>query len=199
MALPKVSLDIATMKSGYDYTTMNATIANIDNVAADTKWPIGSAEADGLDKAVTTFLIWNNKGTSATPSTDVSDMQNCKITVVDANRGNVGAGNCIELLGGGAPKTRWVSARNDADTTKVGTPGFVPVGNLAPNPIDAGALAIQAVGQTTNVIKGTGNDGLFATTATANNFALVTTKLNIPSSATAGAVSGYLRVSFSYV
>ena len=87
MAIPKVSLDIATMKSGYDYTTMNATIANIDTVAADTKWPIGSAEADGLDKAVTTFLIWNNKGTSATPSTDVSDMQNCKITVVDANRG----------------------------------------------------------------------------------------------------------------
>lgn len=199
MAIPKVSLDIATMKSGYDYTQMNATIANIDTVAADTKWPIGSAEADGLDKAVTTFLIWNNKGTSATPSTDVSDMQNCKITVVDANRGNVGAGNCIELLGGGASKTRWVSARNDSDTTKVGSAAFSPVGNLAPNPIDAGALAIQAVGQSTNVIKGTGNDGLIATAATANNFALVTTKLNIPTDATAGAVSGYLRVSYSYV
>ena len=199
MAIPKVSLDIATMKSGYDYTTMNATIANIDTTAADTKWPIGSAEADGLDKAVTTFLIWNNKGTSAAPSTDVSDMQNCKITVVDANRGNVGAGNCVELLGGGIAKTRWVRARNDSDTTRVGNAGFTPIGNLAPNPIDNGALAINAVGQSTNVIKGTGNDGLTATAATANNFALITTKLNIPTDATAGAVSGYLRVSYSYV
>lgn len=199
MAIPKVSWDVCTLKSGYDYKTANVAVADITAAAPISSWPIGTIDADGLDKAVTTFLIWNNKGTAAVPSTDVSDMENCKFTCVDANRGNTGAGNCTELLGGGVTASKWMSARNDNDTATVGLAAFISIGNLAPAPIDNGAISIYAAGQSTgNLILGTGNDGLYGTQATVGCYGIVTSKVNLPSTATAGPVSGYLRVSFSY-
>ena len=201
MAIPKASWDIATMAAGFDYKATNAAVANIASAAPATAWPLGTVDADGLDKAVTTFLVWNNKGTAAgVGQTDVSDMQSCKFSVVDANRGNTGAGNCLELLGGGITATRWMSARNDLDTSKTGSAAFNAIGSLAPATIDSGAISIYAAGQATNnIIKGTANDGLYGTAATADNYAIVTVKVNIPAAASAGPASGYLRLSYSYV
>lgn len=200
MAIPKPSWDIATMVKGYDYKKNNAAIANIASAAVATSWPLGTVDADGLDKVVTTFLIWNNKGTTGQAGSDVSDMVNCRFTCVDANRGNTGAGNCLELLGGGTTATRWMSARNDIDLTTVGSAAFASIGSLAPATIDSGAIDAFAAGQATNkIIKGTANDGLFGTAATAANYALITAKVNIPAAASAGPVSGYLRLSFSYI
>jgi len=197
MAIPQVSWDIATMSGSYNYTTALASVAGIASTAAATQWPIGTIDADGLDKAVTTFLIWNNKsGASA-----VSDMQNCKITVVDANHGNTGAGSTTQLLGGGTDATKWVSARCDSNGVAFNTTtkNFANIGNIAPAAIDDGAIGIVALGAAANTISGAINDGVYTTVATALNYALVTLKMVIPTTASAGPISGYLRASYSFV
>ena len=192
MAIPSVTWDIATLSaSPFDYATKAVTVADIASVATASSWPIGTVDADGADKAVTTFLIWNNKGGSSA----ASDMEDCTLTVVDASKGNTGAGNCTELLGGGSDPTRWIQARCDSAATIA----FTQVGSFAPATIESGAIAIKANSVGSNIIKGDVNDGNFATVASADNFSINTLKVNVPVSASAGAVSGFVRVAYRYV
>ena len=192
MAIPSVTWDIATLSaSPFDYATHAVTVADIASVATASSWPIGTVDADGTDKAITTFLIWNNKGGSSA----ASDMEDCTLTVVDAAKGNTGAGNCTELLGGGSDPTRWIHARCDSAATIA----FTQVGSFAPATIESGAIAIKANSVGSNIIKGDVNDGNFATVASADNFSINTLKVNVPVSASAGAVSGYIRVAYRYV
>lgn len=182
MPMPQVSWEIATLATPSDITSA------IASTAAAASWPIGTVDADAQPKALTTFLVWNNKGTSAAPTVGVSDMQDCSITVVDANHGNTGAGNCLEILRDQWVRVQCLSASETAMT---------PVGSLAPATINAGAHPIKATGVTGNVIEGAGNVGDFATNTT--NYARVAAELVIPNTASAGAVNGYIRIAFKYV
>ncbi len=135
-----------------------------------TEWPIGVVDAGSLSQP-TTFLIWNNKGLG----TDLSDMTNCTITTKDVLGSNTG-----EVV-----MNKWIEARVDSlsETT------FTPVGGTTTKVVQAGGAA--GAGR----IKGTANDGSLGAEV---NYAKVTLRANIPSTATAGNFTFLTRIAYQF-
>lgn len=153
-----------------------------DNTTEVSSWAIGVINA-GSSSPVLNMLIWNNRAGIA----DVSDMQDCKLTVLDSTLGET-----IPLV-----TEKWVGVRvdsagetgeTDESFTRIG--GNDPVGGTPRNTKD-----IKALGQTDFTIKGTANTGVLTDTA---NFAEVTAKVFVPLNAPAGAQSFKVRVSYFY-
>jgi hypothetical protein len=143
---------------------------DVSNTNQYTEWPIGVVDAGSPSKE-TTFLIWNNKGLG----TDLSDMTNCTITTKDVLGSNTG-----EVV-----MNKWIEARVDSlsETT------FTPVGGTITKIVQAGGAA--GAGR----IKGTANDGSLGALV---NYAKVTMRANIPSTATAGNFTFLTRIAYQF-
>lgn len=155
---------------------------NSANDAEVPSWDIGVINANSASPELN-LLVWNNRAGIA----DVSDMQDCKITVLD------------DALGEGIPMVteKWVgcrciSAGEVSDTDE----SYTRIGGNDPVEGDRNTKDIKALDQDDFVIKGTANTGAKETDTA--NFADLGLKLFVPLNATAGAQAFKLRVSYFY-
>ena len=142
------------------------------NASAISKWDIGVIDANS-ESPEQGILVWNNRGGAE----DVSDMQECTVTVLDNNLGDTGP----------VVSEKWVKLRCDS----MAETSFTPIGGSAP----AGHKSIKAKDQQPGMIKGTKNDGTATATA---SFAEITTKVAVPLNAPAGPQEFKLRVKYYY-
>jgi len=143
---------------------------NDNGTSQVTSWDAGTVDAGTVGQA-TTFLIWNNRG----KNTAVDDMQNCVITTQDQNGGITG-----DLV-----TDRWVEVRVDS----MGETVFTPVGGNS-------AKTIQAEGAGAGIISGASNNG--TVDGAKANYARVTLRVNVPTTASAGVVDFLTRVRYSF-
>lgn len=140
------------------------------NTTQETAWDSGTIDA-GTTGPEKKFLIWNNRG-GATP---VSDMENCVITTKAQDGSDSGP----------LVTEKWVEVQVD----DLGDPDFTAVGGQETHPIGNGITA--------QTISGAANDGSLAN-GSANN-CLLTARVAVPATASAGATNYLLRVSYTYV
>lgn len=141
-----------------------------DNTADVGSWDIGVVDA-GKESTHKGILIWNNRGGIA----DISDMQDCVITVKDESDANAG-----DLV-----LNKWIEVKVDSMSEM----SFTPIGGET-------TKAIQASGQAAGVIKGTLNDAV-KDNSTAN-FAEVTLRAVPPLNSSAGKRGFKIHVSYFY-
>lgn len=153
---------------------------NADSSAAVERWDIGEVDAN-TESPTLNVVVWNNKGGAEV----VSDMQDVSVTCLDGTGGDT-AKMIVE---------RWMKAMIDT-TADLGTDGvtkkFTAIGGVDSRPVRAQGL-IAADG---NLIKGTANDGLMASSLT--NHAKATFKVGVPLNAPAGKHDFRIRIQYFY-
>lgn len=168
-----------------------------DNSQQLLKWDLGQVDA-GTTSPDFGFLIWNNYNSA----NDVSNMEDCTITVKDEFGGDTG-----DLVTG-----QWIEVRVDNETGdgnfhKIGYD--INLGQPVKHPIQTNGTTIyNSVSSTPNVpphtsangtvcILGVANDGTKENSA--GNFVELTLRANVPSNASSGLIKFLTRVSYKYV
>lgn len=168
-----------------------------DNSQQLLKWDLGVVDA-GTTSPDFGFLIWNNYNSV----NDVSNMEDCTITVKDEFGGDTG-----DLVTG-----QWIEVRVDNETGdgnfhKIGYD--INLGQPVKHPIQTNGTTIyNSVSSTPNVpphtsangtvcILGVANDGTKENSA--GNFVELTLRANVPSNASSGLIKFLTRVSYKYV
>lgn len=139
-----------------------------------TSLDFGTVDAGSISP-IKTILLWNNFN----GQTAVADATNGSITTKDAS-----GGNTTELV-----LNKWIEVKNLSNT---GDTTFDGVGGTV-------SKTVKAETAPSGVISGAVNDGNVNTTATKANFAKLSFRANIPTTAIAGQNNFLIRYQYQYV
>ncbi len=162
-----------------------------EGITALNSWSAGTIQADSPTPPRKKFIIWNNKGGSE----GVKTVEDPKI----GTRDNQGGFN-LPLV-----QEKWIKGKfpvkeiwNDPEDIG-GVPDF-PIGAALVGGVwtDEGyKMPIQAMGNvTTNTIEGNANDGTMDGVGNDRNYAIFELMIQVPYTASAGAVQARLRLDY---